>query len=193
MHRRGRKFDPERMAYLESEERKSMLNPLRLLMHFDIQRGWTVADVGCGPGLFTFPLADLVGAEGYVYGVDTEPRMIARLKEKINDLQAQNVSAALSTEGSIPLPDGIADFVLLSMVLHELDGLATLLQTKRILKNGGKLGVVDWKKKTELIGPPKRHRLDEEEAAAMLRAAGFEPGPPLEIGPSHYGFSARKL
>jgi ubiquinone/menaquinone biosynthesis C-methylase UbiE len=193
MHRRGRKFDPERMAYLESEERRALLDPPRLLQHFEIQRGWIVADVGCGPGFFTFPLAGIVGSEGRVYGVDEAPQMIVRLKERIESLHARNVLAVLSTEDSIPLPDGIADFALLSMVLHELDGLSTLMETRRILKASGKLGVVDWKKKTELIGPPRRHRLGEDEAAAMLRSVGFDPGPPLDIAPSHYGFNARRI
>ena len=181
------------MAYLESEERRALLDPPRLLGHFIIQKGWVVVDVGCGPGFFTFPLAGIVGDGGRVYGVDQAPQMIVRLKERIGNLHAKNVLAVLSTEESIPLPDGIADFALLSMVLHELDGLSTLAETRRILRASGRLGVVDWKKKTEMIGPPRRHRLDEEEAAAMLRSAGFDPGPLLEISTSHYGFSARRI
>jgi len=192
MHRHSRKFDPERIAYLESEERRAMLDPPKLLGRFGIQRGWTVADVGCGPGFFTFPLAEIVGAEGKVYGVDAEPRMIARLRERIEGLRTENVFAVHSTERAIPLPDGIVDFTLLSMVLHELEGPSTLAEIGRILKNGGKLGVVDWEKKDEAIGPPRRIRLDRDEAAKMLRAAGFDPGSPLEITPSHYGFMAGK-
>jgi len=193
MHRRGRKFDPERMAYLESEERKALLDPPRILQHFDIQRGWIVADLGCGPGFFTFPLAGMVGTEGRVYGVDEEPRMIVRLKERIEDLHVKNVSAVLSNEDSIPMTDGIVDFALMSTVLHELEGLSTLRETWRIMKSSGRLGIVDWRKKTELIGPPRRHRLGEDEAAAMLHSVGFDPGPPLDISPSHYGFNARKI
>jgi len=193
MHRRARKFDPERMAYLESEERRQLLDPPSLLAHFGIQQGWTVADVGCGPGFFTFPLAELVGVGGRVYGIDEEPMMVARLEERIKELDVRNVSAVLSAEDSIPLADNIVDFALLSMVLHELYGPSTLLETRRILRQDGSLAVVDWRKKDEPYGPPKRHRLNEIEAAAKLRAAGFDPGPALDMGPSHYGFKAKKL
>jgi ubiquinone/menaquinone biosynthesis C-methylase UbiE len=151
--RHGYKFNPKRMAYLESEERKAMLDPAKVLPHFEIQNGWTVIDVGCGPGFFSFPLANMVGTSGRVYGIDTEPQMVRRMEEKIEERHPGNVMAVLSTEDSIPLPEGIADFALLSTVLHELESSRTLAEIKRILKEFGVLGIIDWKKKTMTAKP----------------------------------------
>jgi len=187
------KFDPERMAHLESEERRAVLDPAKVLPFFEIGKGWTVVDVGCGPGFFTFPLASIVGTAGQVYGVDMEQLMIRRLEERIAEKKTRNVVAVVSTENSIPLQDASADFVLLSTVLHELEGSGTLSEIRRLLKANGTLGVVDWKKLDEPHGPPKAHRLSEDKAAKILRKAGFDPGRPINVTPSHYGFRAHKV
>ena len=192
MRRHGHKFDPSRISHLESEERRSVLDPAKVLPLFRIGEGWTVIDIGCGPGVFTFPMAGIVGPAGKVYAVDLEPRMLERLEERIVERNARNIEAVLSTEDNIPLKDGIADFILMSSVLHELKGNGTLLETRRLLRESGTLGVIDWKKKAETIGPPKRHRLSERDATSLLKVAGFEPGLPIDLGKSHYGFAAKK-
>jgi ubiquinone/menaquinone biosynthesis C-methylase UbiE len=50
------------------------------LMH--IQPGSKVMDVGCGPGLDTIPLAQLVGSTGQVVGIDFNPTFLARADER---------------------------------------------------------------------------------------------------------------
>jgi len=181
------------MAYLESDERKAILDPGKLLPRFGLQEGWTILDIGCGPGLFTFAMANVVGPRGRIYGIDMEPLMIRRLEERRMEWHVTNVTSILSTEDSIPLPDAIADLALMSTVLHELEGAGTTVEAARILKSTGTLAVIDWKKKRENIGPPIQHRLSEREAAAMLRAAGFEPGKAMDLGPSLFGFAAHKI
>lgn len=193
MPRRSHKFDPARMAYLESDERRAILDPGKLIPLFGVKKGWTILDIGCGPGLFTFAMADAVGPRGRVYGIDMEPLMIKRLEEKRVGMHVMNVTAILSTEDSIAIPDAVADFALMSTVLHELEGAGTIVEAARILKTTGVLAVIDWKKKRESIGPPIQHRLSEREAAAMLRAAGFDPGNAMDLGPSLFGFAARKI
>lgn len=189
---RSHKFDPARLAYLESDDRRSILDPRKLLPRLGIQKGWIVIDVGCGPGFFSFPLAGMVGPHGRVYGIDMEPLMIQTLEKRISERRVKNVVPILSNESFIPLPNAIADFALMATVLHELEGAGTLRESARILKRTGTLGVIDWKKIEESIGPPLEHRLSEGEAAIMLKAAGFDPGKAMNLGPSHYGFIARK-
>ncbi len=96
-----------------------------------------------------------------------------------------------STEDRIPLPDASVDFAFMACVLHELDGPGTLLEARRILKPRGRLGIVDWKKEDMEFGPPKAHRLDEAEARAILRDAGFAPSRTFAAGAYHYGIEAR--
>ena len=66
----GRKFDPAIKDSLLSEERAQRFDRYEFLRSIGVDKGKTVADLGCGPGFFTLPLAELVGPTGQVYAVD---------------------------------------------------------------------------------------------------------------------------
>lgn len=40
-------------------------------------------EVGCGPGFFTIPAAEIVGGGGSIYAVDVHPAAIARVKKRV--------------------------------------------------------------------------------------------------------------
>ncbi len=187
----GHKFDAAHRAYLDSEERRSYLDPPAILRAFAIRPGMRIADVGSGTGFFALPAAAIVGPKGRVYAVDLSPDMLEDLQGKLPRVPERNVEAVRSTEDRIPLPDTSVDFVFMACVLHELDGPATLLEARRILVPKGRLGIVDWKKEDMKFGPPKAHRLDEDEARAVLADAGFAPVRTFEAGAHHYGIEAR--
>lgn len=191
MPRGGHKFEVTHRAYLDSEERRSYLDPARILAAFRVGRGTRIADVGTGTGFFAIPASRLVGPRGRVYAVDLAPEMLEDLQAKLAREPLDNVEALRSTEDRIPLNDGSVDFAFLACVLHELDGPGTLLECRRILARDGRLGVVDWKKEDMEFGPPKEHRLREDEARAILRDAGFRPTRTFEGGRYHYAIEAR--
>lgn len=187
----GHKFDAARRAYLDSGERRSYLDPVGILTAFRVTEGMRVADVGTGTGFFAIPAARLVGPSGKVFAVDLLPEMLEDLQAKLVREPMPNLEALRSTEDRIPLPDGSVDFAFLACVLHELDGPGTLLECRRILMRDGRLGIIDWKKEDMEFGPPKTHRLDEDEARSILRDAGFHPVRTFEGGRYHYAVEAR--
>lgn len=187
----GQKFHPEGRRHLDSQERRKYLDPDRILEAFHVRSGMHIADVGAGVGFFALPAARRVGPEGRVYAIDLSPEMLEDLEETLGTRKVGNVATLLSVEDRIPLDDGSVDFAFLACVLHELAGAATLLECRRILKAGGSLGVVDWKKIEQAEGPPREHRLDESEASAFLEEAGFAPVRTFGVGPYHYGIEAR--
>lgn len=186
----GHKFDVHHRAYLDSDERRSYLDPTKILRAFQVRAGMRVADVGTGTGFFAIPAARLVGPTGHVYAVDLSAEMLEDLQTKLARAPSKNLEAVRSTEDRIPLPDGSVDFVFMACVLHELDGPGTLLEARRILQPEGRLAIVDWKKEEMEFGPPKAHRLDEDEAKAVLRDAGFAPRRTFGAGAYHYGIEA---
>jgi len=167
------------------------LDPEAILRAFHVKPGWRIADIGAGIGYFTLPAARLVGPRGRVYAVDLSAEMLEDLQAKLAANHVTNVETLLSTEDRVPLADRSVDFAFLACVLHELSGPGTLLECRRILRPSGRLGVVDWKKIDQEEGPPREHRLDEAEAAAVLRDAGLEPLRTFDAGPYHYGIEAR--
>jgi len=187
----GHKFDAAHRAYLDSDERRSYLDPVRILTSFGLAKGMRVADVGTGTGFFAIPAARIVGPSGKVYAVDLVPEMLEELRAKLAREPVPNLEPLRSTEDRIPLADASVDLAFLACVLHELDGPGTLRECRRILTRVGRLGVLDWKKEDMEFGPPKAHRLDEDEARSILRDAGFHPITTFEGGRYHYGIEAR--
>ena len=52
--------------YRENWERTS-----RVIEFLNIRPGTRIADLGCGPGYYTFKFAELAGPDGMVYATDT--------------------------------------------------------------------------------------------------------------------------
>ena len=104
-----------------------------------------------------------------------------------------NIQAVKSVGNSIPLEDGISDFVLLAYVLHEAESKGVFLKEgRRILKPGAILLLLDWEKKAEENGPPFEERLSREETLGYLKETGFSTEAISSFGESHYKISARK-
>ncbi len=184
------KFDPQHIEKLLNAERVKDINPKELLASTGLKPGQVFADVGCGPGFFTLPGAELVGAGGRVYAIDTQQEMLDALK---NRNPPPCVYIVRSEEETIPLKDAEADFVLLAYVLHEAqDQTAFLKEIMRILKVGGRLLVIDWKKLKEEKGPPVEERLTEEQTEGFLKKAGFVNSLTSSLNQSHYKIVAFK-
>ncbi len=142
-----------------------------------ISEGLTVIDFGAGIGLFTLPLADMVGSSGTVIAVDASERMIEEIKRRLGN--RQNVSIVKSME----LPDTQANLILVVDVLHEVDGKKDFLKKGfSLLKPGGSMVIVDWEKEDTPMGPPLAHRLSRVQVKELAGAEGNWH----EIGKGHY-------
>src|SRR5262245_11611771 len=106
-----------------------------------------VVDVGCGTGRFTVPLAERLQAR--VIGIDPSERMpeIARRK-----MVAGRVEFRQGRGECLPVDDGVADLVFLSMVLHHLDAPADAArECRRVLRYGGRVCVRNSTRETEYV------------------------------------------
>ena len=102
------KFPAERREVLVSPERRQSLNPPRIIPFLPIAPNHEVADVGCGNGFFTFPLAEFL-ASGKVYAVDIQKEMLEDVREKVEAEGIKNVQIVLSQELEISLPQKSID------------------------------------------------------------------------------------
>ena len=92
-------------------------------------------DVGCGDGVLTRLLRDLVGASWTLVGVDPDPHETAAA-------QSAEIYAAVHTTGAdaVPEADASFDFAFSNSVLEHIPDLAPCLtETARLLKPGGSL------------------------------------------------------
>ena len=130
-----------------------------------LKKGSAFLDVCCGRGDYLVAAAPLVGPEGSLYAVDLWKEGIAALTGEARARGIKNISAKVADVGkTIPFADGSADAALLAVVLHDLveEGKESkaLQETARVLKPGGLLAVVEFKK------------IDAELRSATARPAG---------------------
>ncbi len=115
-------------------------NPYKLLNRAGLKSGQKVLEIGCGPGFFTIPAANIVGKGGIVYAIDTHPLAIEKVKEKIEREEVKNVTLILANASNTGLPDRSIDLVFLFGLRYIADGLENVIsEIHRILKPEGVL------------------------------------------------------
>jgi len=180
------KFDPRHKGRLDSPERRKRLNPERVLSLLPLEPEQVVADIGCGPGFFTLPLAHRL-TNGQVVALDISEEMLATVREKVASAGVGNVELRASGEANFPVPPASLDGAFLAFVLHELEQKTTFLeQVNESLKPGGWLAVLEWYKKQTGHGPPPHERLALEEVQALAAGAGFTVTREQELNEDHY-------
>jgi ubiquinone/menaquinone biosynthesis C-methylase UbiE len=133
----------EQAGWLHSPLRRLISNPARLLGGL-VTPGDTAADLGCGPGYYTLPLAELVGATGQVIAVDIQPGMLERLH-----VRAEAAGLSSRIEPRLATPSGLGvrgpvDFALAFWMLHEVpDQRAFLGEVHEMLSPKGRLLLVE--------------------------------------------------
>jgi len=185
------KFNPRKRALLDDPKRLFFENPDVILSEAGVKSGEVVADIGCGTGFFTTPLARCVGDTGRVFALDTSPTMIKELRARTRDLK--QVKPIHSQENEFPLGNESVNFVLLVNMVHELkDWRLFFKEVKRVLTRGGRVCVVDFKRKKMEMGPPFRVRVTKKRLKGMLRQSGFSRIKSLSPLPFHNALIAVK-
>lgn len=130
-------------GWLSTPMRKVINNPKRILRGL-VGAGETVVDLGCGPGFFSLPLAQLVGDAGCVIAVDVQQTMLEMLCVRAEKAGlARRIRPHRSSVDAIGVVEP-ADFVLAFYMLHEVSEKARFLrEVHDILKEGGRFLLVE--------------------------------------------------
>jgi ubiquinone/menaquinone biosynthesis C-methylase UbiE len=188
-HQHDRRFDPSKLARLDSEERRVRTPPEAIRAVAKPFAGKRIADVGAGAGFFSIALLDAVEPPAHIDAVDVSAELLAALAERLRaHRHAQRVRTHCAPAEALPLENGAVDLVMLGMVLHELDDAAAgLREAHRVLGEAGRIVVVDWDRPEDAtgepeVGPPYAQRIPSRTARTMLEQAGFH------LLRSHSGF-----
>lgn len=120
---------------------RRLFRPPRRFLSRHLGPGDRVADLGCGPGHFTAPMARMVGEDGRVVAVDVDPKAIGRLQRKVARHgigRVVDVHVASAAEVDFVVT-GSLDFVLAEGLLCCMsDHAGAIRQIERILRPGGR-------------------------------------------------------
>lgn len=167
---------------------RGLINPKKLLQKVGINPSDVVLDLGCGDGFISIEAAkDFVGPSGKVHATDVDPAAIAKVTKQIDEFGLQNIDAfEADATKTIPLEDHSVDTCIIANVMHgfvvnrEID--AIFSELFRVMKSGGKIAIIEFKKSKRIPGPPYEDRLAPLDVEALMekhsctRISAFNPG-----------------
>lgn len=167
----NKKFNPGKLEKLNNPDRLKSIPPDYIWKKLNLSKCKTIVDIGAGTGLFSNAFSELMD-NGTVYALDISSVMIDWMQNNISD--NKNIIPMIMGESTVPLEDELSDLVLMITLHHELnepEGLLT--EAIRVLKKGGQICIIDWKKEEMPFGPSMDIRCSPEEISRQLDSSGF--------------------
>lgn len=169
----SKKFDPQKLAKLNDPKRLEYLNPDLIWDTLNPGNPRTIVDIGAGTGVFAVLFSRKMNG-GRTYACDVSDVMVDWMRDNLPRELKYSVVPVKMEESAVPLPDGVADLVYMINLHHELDEPEKVAKEAfRLLRQGGKLAVIDWKKEETPEGPPLSIRVTVETIEEQMRDAGF--------------------
>lgn len=174
-------------------------DPVQNVLEFGFLPGQSVADLGSGAGHYAMAISKAVGEKGLVYAIDLQQDLLIRIMKEAEEDGRSNIRII---RGDIQKPkgtvlgDSVVDGAVFSNILFQLEDKAGALgEAFRILKPGGKVGVVEWSDLSFLAGVKgdgQKKVINEEEAKELFSKSGFAFERSFDAGEHHYGLVFKK-
>lgn len=169
---------------LENPVRLKELDPLNTLTIIGLDKSHVLADIGAGSGIFAIPAAKVYSK---VYALEVSDDMLAIIGDKAKANKLENIELVKVNDNRFDISDGCVDLALMVTVLHEISERSRFIcEVKRILKEHGKLAVIEFFKEQTPMGPPIDHRISKEEVKGELALWGFSMRQDFDLGPNFY-------
>jgi len=180
---------PEESMWLKFFDPELILQQMDITADLD-----SVVDLGSGFGTFTIPASQMI--KGKIDAFDIEPDMILQLQTKIDQLEIKKNNLHLKdfiVEGT-GLDNNSIDYVMLFNILHHDKPHQILNEIFRILKTGGKAGIIHWRSDIPTPrGPHLDFRSTPDECKQWAVESGFTITKELTLEPYHFGVLITKL
>lgn len=165
-------------------------DPVKNLKAFGLQENNIVADLGAGAGFYSVAAAQMV-PKGRVYAVEVQKDFLTTVINKAKEAHVGNIEALwgdIEKVGGTKLRDGLADAVILSNVLFQVEDKDKCLEeAKRILKPDGRVLLIDWTAGVSVMGTNAKEFIPKNTAKEMFSKKGFKYERDIEAGVQHYG------
>lgn len=166
-------------------------NPMTNVQQMGLVGGMRVADFGSGSGAYTIAAAHVVGHSGKVYSVEVQKDLLTRVKNNAAKEGLDNIDIIwgnFEELGGSKLKDASIDVVIISNVLFQLDHpVNALREAARVLKQYGRIFVIDWSESFGGMGPKPSDVITKEKALEFANQAGLSLLREFKAGAHHYG------
>jgi ubiquinone/menaquinone biosynthesis C-methylase UbiE len=181
-------------AWLEREERHEEQRPAEVIRTMGLAAGDVVADIGCGTGYFSRPMARAVAPGGRVLAVDIQPEMLGFLKKILEHEGLSNVELVQGESDDPKLAPESVDWILLVDVYHEFQQpRAMLARMREALKPDGKVALLEYRLEGDSAAHIKiEHRMSPEQVRREWEPAGFQLAALHEFLPTQHFFVFEK-
>lgn len=172
---------------------ESFLNPTEVLKKIKIKDSMIAADFGAGSGGWVIPLAKKL-ASGKVYAIDILEEPLSALKSKAKFEKIYNIKTILAdVEKKIEnIRFASCDLILMTNLLFQCKNRKKVLEAgKRILKEDGRILVVDWKEATSF--GPKEEIITPEEVKEIASSLNLKIEQEFDAGPYHYALLLARI
>jgi predicted methyltransferase len=194
-----------RLAYLEDSilfnnpRREEWERTSLILDSLQLRPGETVADIGSGPGYYSFLFAERVGAGGKVYAIDTVKAHLDYVNSVVRRAGVTTITTINNHNESIGLPVGTkVDTVfmcslyhILYLVYRESAREQLLASIRNSLKPGGRLVIVDNSLVEDSQLPYHGPYIAKELVIAQLQHHGFRLESTRQFIPQRYVLTFR--
>lgn len=104
----------------------------------NVQKGKASLDVCCGTADWTIAMANAIGPDGRVVGLDFSKNMLKVGEEKVKELKLDQIELIHGNAMELPFPDHSFDYVTIGFGLRNVpDYMQVLKEMNRVLKPGG--------------------------------------------------------
>src|SRR6202795_2913490 len=146
----------DRLSFLEdfilfnNPRREEWEKTSKVIESLKIKPGTAIADVGSGPGYYTFKFAELTGTTGKVYAIDTVQDHLDYVKNVSQKFDLRNIDPLKDRADGVGLDPNTADLIFMCSLYHIIYTTSTeevkdrfVDSLKDALRPGGRLVIVD--------------------------------------------------
>jgi SAM-dependent methyltransferase len=161
---------------------ESLFDVPLILTRLGIYKFHDIAELGCGYGTFSIPIAKTIS--GTLYTFDVDPEMVSRTMAR-----RAGLNVVCEIRDVVELGFGVeVDAVLLFNILHCEQPVELLLLARNALRHAGEVLVIHWRQGQTPRGPAQDIRPRPEQIILWASQAGLRPASEvIDLPPWHFG------
>lgn len=183
---------------IQGRSSEDFLDAREIINSLNLKGDEIFMDAGCGDGHAAMEAVDILNDNAIIYALDVYQPSIDDIVKDVEEKGINNlIPICADIADHIDLEDDLIDVILLINVWHGFKARrnmdAAIDELKRIIKPGGKLAIMDYKKQEAKHGPPYAVRSSPDELIEVFKNHGMElasleddVGEDIPQGKSHY-------